>query len=200
VNVYNNGIAPVTVYENATFPNSKITVAPGSMVHYVSERVSTGTSVAQLDFGVNNAADNIDILVSDPVLKKNGVSLNPNADFNTGWAGFSGSVGTITPAVAGPKNYLPWIKQAGPIRRSRDSRTDAADIILQNLSGNTIDRDLLTTLKNHEMEVRFACCADGTRCLILPSNVLTVTLRIRTETRNSLCSVLRSCLMASSLK
>jgi hypothetical protein len=50
------------------------------------------------------------------------------------------------------QSYEVWIKQAGPIRRSRDSRTDAGDLVLQNLSGNTIERDLAQRMKAKEFE------------------------------------------------
>jgi hypothetical protein len=48
--------------------------------------------------------------------------------------------------------YSPWLKSVGPITLSRDFTTDAGDIILQNLSGNSIDRDVSAALKNHEFE------------------------------------------------
>jgi hypothetical protein len=49
-------------------------------------------------------------------------------------------------------NYSRWLKTIGPITTGRDFTTDAGDIIVQNLSGNTIDRDVALALKNHEFE------------------------------------------------
>ncbi|HLJ87765.1 MAG TPA: hypothetical protein VKZ53_13145 [Candidatus Angelobacter sp.] len=57
-----------------------------------------------------------------------------------------------TRIVAGTQFYLPWVKSAGPFKRTRDLSTDSGDLVLQNLSGNTIDRDVASALKNHEFE------------------------------------------------
>lgn len=54
--------------------------------------------------------------------------------------------------VAGNQNYLPYVKSSGPFTFGRDFTTDAGDIILQNLSGNTIDRDVASALLSHEFE------------------------------------------------
>src|SRR3954465_2942735 len=48
--------------------------------------------------------------------------------------------------------YSPWLKSVGPITISRDFTTDAGDIVVQNLSGNTIARDVSLALTNHEFE------------------------------------------------
>jgi hypothetical protein len=48
--------------------------------------------------------------------------------------------------------YSPWIKRAGPFRRTRDFRTDAGDLVLQNLSGNTVQRDLSKEIVTREFE------------------------------------------------
>ena len=50
------------------------------------------------------------------------------------------------------QNYSAWLKSAGPFRLSREQDTDGGDILLQNLSGNLIDRDVAAALKNHEFE------------------------------------------------
>jgi phage-related protein len=52
--------------------------------------------------------------------------------------------------------YTSWIKSAGPIRMSRDFTADAGDIVLHNLDGNTIDRNVATAIKNHEFEGAYA--------------------------------------------
>lgn len=66
---------------------------------------------------------------------------------------FTDVAGTY-PRVSDSANqvYEEWVKSAGPIRRSRDSRTDVGDLVLQNLSGNSIERDLAQRMKNHEFE------------------------------------------------
>lgn len=48
--------------------------------------------------------------------------------------------------------YKPWIKSAGPLRMTSDFRTDAGDITLQNLSGNTIDREVAKIINDREFE------------------------------------------------
>jgi hypothetical protein len=52
----------------------------------------------------------------------------------------------------GSQTYKPWLKSVGPIVVSRDFTTDAGDVVLQNLSGSTIDRDVASAIKNHEWE------------------------------------------------
>jgi phage-related protein len=52
--------------------------------------------------------------------------------------------------------YSPWIKKAGPFRRSKDNTTDAGDIIVQNLSGNTIERDVAKAVTAREFDGAFA--------------------------------------------
>src|SRR5438309_10202629 len=45
------------------------------------------------------------------------------------------------------QTYSPWMKTVGPLTLSRDFTTDGGDLIIQNLSGNTIDRDVAAALK-----------------------------------------------------
>lgn len=60
---------------------------------------------------------------------------------------------TVACAIDGSvQTYQPWIKSAGPFRRSKNLATDSGDIVLQNLSGNLIDRDLGKNLKDREFE------------------------------------------------
>jgi hypothetical protein len=61
----------------------------------------------------------------------------------------------VYPAVIGSPatpTYKPWIKSAGPLKFSRDTRTDAGDLVLQNLSGNTLERDMWKAMRDHELE------------------------------------------------
>jgi hypothetical protein len=62
--------------------------------------------------------------------------------------------GTYTVKLgAGPTAvYSPWIVSAGPFTFSRDLQTDAGDLVLQNISGNSIERDMAKALKAHEFE------------------------------------------------
>ncbi|MGH9579370.1 MAG: hypothetical protein ACRD2R_00125, partial [Terriglobales bacterium] len=67
------------------------------------------------------------------------------------WSDFAGS---YPKKLGGPGNaaYSAWLKNAGPFRLSRSLRTDAGDLVVQNLSGNTIDRDVLKLVKDNEFE------------------------------------------------
>jgi len=54
---------------------------------------------------------------------------------------------------AGPTAaYLPWVLAAGPFRQSKSMRADAGELVVQNLSGNTIGRDVAAALKAKEFE------------------------------------------------
>lgn len=48
--------------------------------------------------------------------------------------------------------YNGWIKSGCNFTRTKDMSSNAGDLLLQNLSGNTIDRDVASALKNHEFE------------------------------------------------
>ncbi len=48
--------------------------------------------------------------------------------------------------------YNGWIKSGCSFTCTRDLSTNAGDLILQNLSGNTITRDVALALQNHEFE------------------------------------------------
>lgn len=52
--------------------------------------------------------------------------------------------------------YNGWIKTGCNFTRSKDMISNAGDLLLQNLSGNTIDRDVASALKNHEFEGAYA--------------------------------------------
>jgi phage-related protein len=52
--------------------------------------------------------------------------------------------------------YSAWIKSGCNFTRTRDMTTNAGDLTLQNISGNTIDRDVAAALKNHEFEGAYA--------------------------------------------
>ena len=52
--------------------------------------------------------------------------------------------------------YKGWIKSGCNFTRTKDMSSNAGDLMLQNLSGNTIDRDVASALKNHEFEGAYA--------------------------------------------
>jgi hypothetical protein len=54
--------------------------------------------------------------------------------------------------VAGSVAYKPYLKYAGPFRISKNLRTDAGDIVISNLPGNTIDREVGAAMKAREFE------------------------------------------------
>jgi len=58
--------------------------------------------------------------------------------------------------TAGNQFYSGWIKQGCNFTRTRDMSSNAGDLLLQNISGNTIDRDVALALKNHEFEGAYA--------------------------------------------
>jgi hypothetical protein len=50
----------------------------------------------------------------------------------------------------GTQAYKPWIRSIGPMRQSKDARTDAGDIVVQNVSGNSIERDVAAAMRDRE--------------------------------------------------
>jgi phage-related protein len=52
--------------------------------------------------------------------------------------------------------YNGWIKSGCNFTRTKHMSSNAGDLLLQNLSGNTIDRDVAAALKNHEFEGAYA--------------------------------------------
>src|SRR5215510_11728914 len=54
------------------------------------------------------------------------------------------------------REYLPWLKSVGPFTTSRNFTTDAGDIVIQNLSGNSIRREAWFAMLNDEFEGAFA--------------------------------------------
>jgi phage-related protein len=52
--------------------------------------------------------------------------------------------------------YNGWIKSGCNFTCTKDMSSNAGDLLLQNISGNTIDRDVAAALKNHEFEGAYA--------------------------------------------
>lgn len=65
------------------------------------------------------------------------------------WATVGGAYSVV---LGDPGYYAPWVKSVGPFRFTRSLRADAGDLLLQNLSGNTIDRDVGRAFRNGEFE------------------------------------------------
>jgi len=89
--------------------------------------------------------------------KKTGSALRLLVDIQTadGTTYFLSDWGSSYPGriiTPGNQVYLPWVKSAGHFTQSKDGSTDGGDLVLQNLSGNTIDRDVSQALAAHEFE------------------------------------------------
>lgn len=52
--------------------------------------------------------------------------------------------------------YNGWIKSGCKFTCTKDMSSNEGDLLLQNISGNTIDRDVAAALKNHEFEGAYA--------------------------------------------
>jgi phage-related protein len=92
------------------------------------------------------------------IAKQGGGNIVPAVlvDIQTGdgtrffWADLEG---TYTSEITGASQfYNGWIKNGFTFTRTRDFTTNAGDLTVQNLSGNTIDRDVAAAVKNHEFE------------------------------------------------
>ena len=66
------------------------------------------------------------------------------------WSDYEGAYPSIITGAS--QYYYPWIKHGAAFQLARDLTTDAGDVMVQNISGNTIDRDVAAALKNHEFE------------------------------------------------
>jgi hypothetical protein len=70
------------------------------------------------------------------------------------WSDYEGSY--PTKFTGATQFYSGWIKSGCNFTCTRDMTSNAGDMLLQNLSGNTIDRDVAGALKNHEFEGAYA--------------------------------------------
>lgn len=66
------------------------------------------------------------------------------------WTDVEGSYPSIITGAT--QFYTGWVKSAGPFYTSKDLSTNAGDFAVQNLSGNTINRDVSSALLAHEIE------------------------------------------------
>lgn len=151
--VKNNAAVPLVVssqYNSAT-------LQPGESRQIILNFTGSGALDAQFRLETLNTADPIDCVAYAPFVGQvaTGVNLIPSNKLKfTGWNTFSGSVATITQAfdVAPAQLYSGWIKGGFTFTVARDFSTNAGDLLLQNISGNTIDRDVSLALKSHEFE------------------------------------------------
>ena len=66
------------------------------------------------------------------------------------WSNFEGQF--LSRLTGAPQLYKPWVKQPPTIRMTRSLQADGGDFKLQNLSGNTIDREVAALFKAGEFE------------------------------------------------
>lgn len=70
------------------------------------------------------------------------------------WSDFAGSY-PMRLGAGGNVAYAPWVKPGLELERTRTPRSNIGDIVVQNLSGNTIERDVMTQLVTREFEGAF---------------------------------------------
>jgi hypothetical protein len=70
------------------------------------------------------------------------------------WSDYEGIYPTR--ATGASQFYNGWIKSGCNFTRTRNLTSNAGDLTMQNISGNTIDRDVARALKNHEFEGAYA--------------------------------------------
>jgi hypothetical protein len=153
--VWNQGTVDVIVSSNSGGAQAATSVPPGSMLRVVQDYTLPAGAARQLQFtfGTPSVGDSLNVVCSDPLVIYNNVNQNAPTNFSGGaWGGSAGSVPVLTQNVSGPKVYSGWIKNGFTFTRTRDFTSNAGDLVLQNLSGNSIDRDMATALKNHEFE------------------------------------------------
>lgn len=151
--VKNNAAVPLVVssqYNSAT-------LQPGESRQIMLNFNGSGSLDAQFRFETVNAGDAIDCVAYAPFVGRvdNGINLIASNKLNfTAWNTFNGSAATITQSydVAPFALYSGWIKNGFNFTRTRDLSTNAGDLVIQNLSGNTIVRDVSNALDAHEFE------------------------------------------------
>jgi hypothetical protein len=134
-------------------------VPPGTQMQIIDKVTGDGVGQLQLRFETLNVGDSIDAVAANPFIARSSEMINlltPGAlAFSlTDWSQFSGATVTVTPGfdAAPAQFYNGWIKGGFSFAVAKDFTTNAGDLLLQNLSGNTIDRDVALALKSHEFE------------------------------------------------
>jgi hypothetical protein len=154
--VKNQGAVKVQLNTNQGAQTAIIT--PGSVIAFDRTVVGNGVGQLHIHFEALNAGDSLDVVAYSPSILRlsDNTELVPNnaSTFQTAtWTQYQGAVATITQAVANPGTvYSAWLKSAGDFQSSRDTKTDAGNLVIQNLSGNTIERDAAKLVKAHEFE------------------------------------------------
>ena len=72
------------------------------------------------------------------------------------WSDYEGNYPARIVAGSPSTFYHGYIKSGCSFTCTRDTSTNAGDLLVQNLSGNTIDRDVASALDKHEFEGAFA--------------------------------------------
>lgn len=67
------------------------------------------------------------------------------------WSTHAGKYPSVLGA-GGDVDYSPWVISAGPFTLTRSLRADAGDLVIQNISGNSIERDAGQIFKAKELE------------------------------------------------
>lgn len=67
------------------------------------------------------------------------------------WSDLPGSF-PVKLGAPGSSVYSPWLKSVGPFRLSRSLATDGGDILLQNITGNSLERDVSKAMTLSEFE------------------------------------------------
>lgn len=153
--VKNQGANTVIIGTNGNGSDPSATIAPGvtGLVHIKGTSAGFGLQIA---FNTSVAGTAWDLVVWNPIATKNGsANLVPLANQNfSGWTVVGGATITLTQNydVAPLQFYNGWIKSGCSFTCTRDLSTNAGDLILQNLSGNSINRDVSLAVKSHEFE------------------------------------------------
>ncbi|HEX7285680.1 MAG TPA: hypothetical protein VF532_05825 [Candidatus Angelobacter sp.] len=154
--VQNRGTAPFQIGFN--YKEGPI-IPPGTQMQIIDTVTGNGVTQLQLRFETLNVGDSIDAVAANPFIARSSDMINlltPGAlVFSlTDWSQFSASTVTMTPSfdTAPAQFYNGWIKGGFNFTVSKDFSTNAGDLLLQNLSGNTIDRDVALAFKSHEFE------------------------------------------------
>jgi hypothetical protein len=151
--VKNNAAVPLVVSSQY----NSTTLQPGESRQIVLNFNGSGALDAQFRFETQSVGDAIDCVAYAPFVGRvdTGANLIATNKLNfSAWNTFNGSAATITQAydVAPFALYSGWIKNGFNFTRTRDLSTNAGDLVVQNLSGNTIVRDVSSALDAHEFE------------------------------------------------
>jgi Tfp pilus assembly protein FimT len=157
--IKNQGASTVDIGTNGNGGDPSAVIPPGMTSQVLIRGVSVG-NLFQISFNTSAAGMAWDVVAFNPIGTKNGsANLVPLANRTfAGWTAVGGAAITVTQAfdVAPLQFYNGWIKSGCNFTCTKDMSSNAGDLLLQNLSGNTIDRDVALAFKNHEFEGAYA--------------------------------------------